>query len=235
MRPWYTEHKARWLADRSQPFSWSSIYKFSTSGQLGISAMGTILDADGGFGGCTATDYALADVSLLLQGWLVGSDASYTWVYIVERSGKDAGILVASTIDSLVIDDGGGERRRRAAESESPATAASAALLEPLGWPALGHRTDPALAAEVEIEISSVVYTGKFGLDWCPAPPAAVGRGPQQLLVDLCRHSAPPTFYPCPTRLPLTGAGPESASPHPRRLVVAGQTIDCGPTDVWCF
>jgi hypothetical protein len=146
--------------------------------------MGTILDADGDFAGETATDYALADVSLLLQGWLVGSDASYTWVYIVERSGADAGILVASTTDGLVIDDGGGERRRRAAESESPAVAASAALLEPLGWPALGHRTDPALAAEVEIEISSSVYTGKFGLDWCPAPPAAVGRGPQQLLVD---------------------------------------------------
>ena len=70
MRAWYTEHKARWLADRSQPFSWSSIYKFSTSGQLGISAMGTILDADGDFAGCTAQGSSLPSkivISLAFQ------------------------------------------------------------------------------------------------------------------------------------------------------------------------
>ena len=91
--------------------------------------MGTVLDASGGFAGCTATDYTLAEITRLLQGWVDGANASSTWVYIVERGGASAGLLVGSTRDSPVVDDGGGERRRRAAESGSAAAASIAALL----------------------------------------------------------------------------------------------------------
>ena len=76
-RPWYISHKERWEADHSAVFSWSTIYTFSTSGALGITAMGTVIQ-NANLVGITAVDYALDSVSDLLEGWLAGANSSIT-------------------------------------------------------------------------------------------------------------------------------------------------------------
>ena len=60
-RQWYMEHKRQWEADNAAVFSWSSIYTFSTSGALGITAMGSVLE-NGRLVGVTAADYTLVRV-----------------------------------------------------------------------------------------------------------------------------------------------------------------------------
>ena len=91
------QHKALWETNHSHVFSWSSIYTFSTSGSLGITAMGTLVEG-GSIVGVSAADYALTSMSELLLPWIVGANATYTWVYIIER---ESGTLVASTVDGL--------------------------------------------------------------------------------------------------------------------------------------
>ena len=76
-RQWYMEHKRQWEADNAAVFSWSSIYTFSTSGALGITAMGTVSENDLLFG-VTAVDYTLDSIAGVLQEWLVGANTSYT-------------------------------------------------------------------------------------------------------------------------------------------------------------
>ena len=115
------QHKAVWEANHSHVFSWSSIYTFSTSGSLGITAMGTLVEG-GSIVGVPAADYALTSMSELLLPWIVGANATYTWVYIIER---ENGMLVASTVDGLTIESAEGWRRRKAVESESPGVVTS--------------------------------------------------------------------------------------------------------------
>ena len=76
-RPWYVEHKRRWEANHAAVFSWSSIYTFSTSGALGITAMGTVFESDL-LVGVTAVDYTLDSIAGVLQEWLVGANTTYT-------------------------------------------------------------------------------------------------------------------------------------------------------------
>jgi hypothetical protein len=62
--------------------------------------MGTLVEG-GSIVGVPAADYALTSMSELLLPWIVGANATYTWVYIIER---ESGTLVASTVDSLTIE-----------------------------------------------------------------------------------------------------------------------------------
>jgi hypothetical protein len=127
-RPWFTTGKARW-ADSQQKLSFSTVYEFSTSGELGITATGTLIQNDV-FLGLYALDYDLVKISELLTQV---ATAEGSWAYAIERSGPDAGMLVASTVDdSLRVRPG---KRLQANASAHSSVQGSAYLLQPKGWP----------------------------------------------------------------------------------------------------
>ena len=106
------------------------VYEFSTSGELGITATGAIVQ-DGMFMGMYALDYDLNSISFLLSKI---SNQEYSWAYAVERSGANAGVLVGSTEDTPLYDAERGARLTVKASSHSTIRE-SALLLEPNGWP----------------------------------------------------------------------------------------------------
>jgi hypothetical protein len=68
-RTWYREQKQRFAAN-GEIFGWSSVYSFSTSGALGITAMSTFHDV-AGVQGIAAIDYTLAAISNVISDELI--------------------------------------------------------------------------------------------------------------------------------------------------------------------
>ena len=163
-RPWYTQEMARSAAASqsaadASATGWSSVYAFSTTGELGITATGAML-SNGRLRGVVAIDYTLEAISGLLNTTRSGQSS---WSYIVERQGSSAGKLIGSTADLLLYNKTAG-LRLNASSSASASIARSAALLEADGWP-----TTFLSAAEgdgVSIEAVSTRFTRGGQLDW---------------------------------------------------------------------
>ena len=80
-RTWYREQKQRFAAN-GEIFGWSSVYSFSTSGALGITAMSTFHDV-AGVQGIAAIDYTLAAISNVISDELIaeGEDRSHVGLH----------------------------------------------------------------------------------------------------------------------------------------------------------
>jgi Ca2+-binding EF-hand superfamily protein len=134
-RPWYIQQKERFLSD-SEAFGWSSVYTFSSSGALGITATAMINDDMGGHG-VAAVDYTLAIISQLVMDELLALrvDLGNTWAYIVEVSGSTPGTLMGSSTESVTDSSSGSVTRLLARNSTHPGAALSAAYLDENDWP----------------------------------------------------------------------------------------------------
>ena len=92
LRPWYKTAVDKWQRSGSQ-VAWTPIYKFSTTGKLGVTASGVFV-ANNTIKGVVAVDYDLSTISAVLKRSLTGRSS---WAYLVERTGPFAGFLVAAT------------------------------------------------------------------------------------------------------------------------------------------
>lgn len=107
MRPWYREAISAWHSDQRQ-MGWSSVYVFSTSQQLGLTAMMTTYDpASGSPDGVFAVDFELATISSIIKDSLSGTADAFA--YIVETSegssqyGLTKGLIIGSSSDEPVM------------------------------------------------------------------------------------------------------------------------------------
>ena len=122
-RPWYTEE-----VNRTAEAGWSSVYVFSTSGELGITRTSKIKrDTSNDTLGVAAMDFELSGISKILNDTMGGTGG---WAYIVERSGDDAGKLLGTTFGAPLRDtDTRCSAASRTGECDQgwPATAAASA------------------------------------------------------------------------------------------------------------
>lgn len=160
VRPWYREAIAAWLYDQAQS-SWSSVYVFSTSGQLGVTAMQTMAQTDGTVDAVFAIDFALGDISGLLNSSLNGIGASFA--YIVEVGPMVSGLLVGLSTEEALRTSAG--ERRSALEASHSHIAESAAILASLDWPGEKHLRHGAGSVGWEIDTTLVTRLTR-GLPW---------------------------------------------------------------------
>lgn len=95
-RSWYTEERSR----SDEAGGWSSIYVFSTSGELGITRTAK-LRADGVDHGVLGIDFDLREVSQILVGVATQTGRAGIWAYVVEA---ETGLLVGTTFDAPLRD-----------------------------------------------------------------------------------------------------------------------------------
>ena len=108
LRPWYME--AFTLSSSTglnEKVRFSSIYSFATTGQIGVSATGTII-TNGTIRGVYAMDYALEECAAALSRSLTWEEGA--WAYIVERQAPMQGLLVSSTKEARLVVAATGER-----------------------------------------------------------------------------------------------------------------------------
>ncbi|MDJ1173078.1 adenylate/guanylate cyclase domain-containing protein [Roseofilum capinflatum] len=106
-RPWYQ------AAVEAQTATWSSIYLFSASEDLGITPVLPIYDNQGTLKGVLGVDYTLTQISNFLATLEISATGE---AFIMERSGK----LVASSAPELpFIDTPDGRQRIKASESQN--------------------------------------------------------------------------------------------------------------------
>ena len=160
VRPWYRAAIAKWLNDAVKS-SWSTVYVFSTSGELGVTAMQTMVQADGTPDSVFAVDFELGSISGLLNTSLVGTGTAFA--YIVETAPDYSGTLIGiSTKESLQTSAG---QRRRAVDASNRYIAESAAILASRNWPADRHIRYGAGSVGWEIYTQSVTALTR-GLPW---------------------------------------------------------------------
>ena len=173
-RAWYTEEMAR-----AEDAGWSSVYVFSTSGELGVTRTAKMKrDSDTDPIGVLGVDFELSSISNILNATLSGTDNG--WAFVVERSGDDAGLLLGSSFGTP-LRGGSGERCYAHDTSTTscpdlPETiAACARHLHAEGWRETedgevltnavpGHRGGNATAG-LRYEVVSKHFTTD-GLDW---------------------------------------------------------------------
>ena len=166
-RTWYKQQRRDYL-DGGKTTGWSSMYEFSTSKALGLSAMAVAADPDTEeLLGVFAIDYDVGAISSIITGSLSGVGA---WTFAVERSnGKLVGISTGEQLynRSALTKNGGTlsffESRLSAVASNHSAVAAAAAMLADQGWPELHHREG---GGNIGYEFSSRLLAGSNGLDW---------------------------------------------------------------------
>ena len=141
-----------------------NVYKFSSTGKLGITATGSLVDPTTNQSvGTMAIDYLLEDISAVL---MTGADAAdvggqSVWAYVVERQGEDAGKIVGSTTSDTVTVD---SVRVDAISMVDVHVASSAAFLSERGWPA-----EYFVGTEANghtFEGTSTVVGAEYGLNW---------------------------------------------------------------------
>ena len=95
MRPWYIEEIAR-DAQTSGWSGWSSVYVFSSSGNLGITRTAKMARDTNSEAllGVLAADFELGGLSNILNDTLAGDGS---WAYVVERSGSKQGKLLGTS------------------------------------------------------------------------------------------------------------------------------------------
>ena len=131
VRPWYRQAIASW-ENSGVASGWSSVYTFSTSGQLGVTAMQTVAQADGTPEAVFAVDFALPDIARVVNNSLTGTEGSFA--YVVEKdTGLFIGMATGSTTQEPLLDETGA--RRSALDSTNSYIAASAAFLAAEAWP----------------------------------------------------------------------------------------------------
>ena len=185
--------------DDGSTTSWSSVYSFATSGQLGLTAM-TLVPVSGTSTteAVFAVDYELRMISSLLNSSLAGADSgtgsSHGFGYIVEAAnGK---LIGSSAGEALYIPD----ERVSAVDSVHASISASAAVLAaaPYEWPSSPTTVFRGTAAD-GWQVHSRLYTGLHGLAWVVVGVSAATVG---LGCDCCRGS---------DGRPLLGTGPGDA------------------------
>jgi hypothetical protein len=214
-RPWYKECRATGQ-------QWSSMYEFSTSQALGLTAMVQARDASQNLLGVFAMDYDVGALSTVVNNSLSGQGA---WGFAVERSN---GLLVAiSTGERLynktaVAEVGFSSSRLRAANAAHPSIAAAAALLADQNWPANVYHRAGNLSVGYEFQSDELTLNG---LDWlvvvgmdircerneiwttagrCSACPGGTRPAVSGLFCEVCppgaessRPARPPTLLGC--------------------------------------
>lgn len=108
IRPWYQE-----VVEAQQP-TWSSIYLFAASPQLGITQAVPIYDDLDTLLGVLAIDLTLSDISEFLRQLNISESGV---VFIVERTGE---IVASSTTETPFLNTETGKTRLAAVESNSP-------------------------------------------------------------------------------------------------------------------
>jgi hypothetical protein len=143
---------------------WSPIYLFSTNKVNGITKTSIMLDRNGEFAGVYAVDVTLDRLSSLLEGLkkTLGSSTNVNapWAYIVERSGDNAGLLVASSDGDITTGSGDSTTRVLAIDSDSPRVRTSAAQLSESSWPETNGDDNEMNIVWVSTQITF------SGLDW---------------------------------------------------------------------
>ena len=89
------------LTTHNGGFRRGQVYEFSTSGELGITASGSLI-VDGAFQGVYAIDFALTQISTALDRILGQSPGA--WAFAVERSGPNRGLLLGATGNPVLYD-----------------------------------------------------------------------------------------------------------------------------------
>jgi hypothetical protein len=141
-----------------------SVYKFSSTGNLGITATGALFDPTTDESvGTVALDYLLEDVSIVLMTAAATANAGgqVLWAYVVEREGVDAGKIVGTTTgDSMTIDS----VRVNAINMADVHVASSATFLRERGWPA-EYFVGTEITGVTFEGISTIIGT-EVGLNW---------------------------------------------------------------------
>lgn len=154
-RPWYKECRATGQ-------QWSSMYEFSTSQALGLTAMVQARDASENLLGVFSMDYDVGALSAIVNNSLSGQ----AWGFAVERSN---GLLVAiSTGEPLynktaVAELGFSSSRLRAANAAHPSIAAAATFLTEQNWPAHVYHRAGNVSVGYEFQSDELTLNG---LDW---------------------------------------------------------------------
>ena len=165
LRSWYTEMVNLWRADGTTTL-FSSMYEFSTSQALGLSAMSAMLDPAGQIVGVYAIDYDVGALSAIVNRSLTGSGS---FGFAVERSN---GKLVAVSNQERLYDKAAMasqgisffDARRSAVDAGHPSVREAARILVAESWPAGFHYRSPAETTG-GLEFSTAVIT-VHGLDW---------------------------------------------------------------------
>ena len=165
LRSWYTEMVNLWRADGTTTL-FSSMYEFSTSQALGLSAMSAMLDPAGQIVGVYAIDYDVGALSAIVNRSLTGSGS---FGFAVERSN---GKLVAVSNQERLYDKAAMasqgisffDARRSAVDAGHPSVREAARILAAESWPAGFHYRSPAETTG-GLEFSTAVIT-VHGLDW---------------------------------------------------------------------
>lgn len=163
-RGWYIQQRER-FASIGDPFGWSGVYTFATSGSLGITATAMLHDSDGVSFGVAGVDYTLASISGLLIDELssLGADSNATFAYVVERTGSSAGTLMGSSTDDATDLSTGSVVRLHATAQFHPGARLSAEYLESEDWPVVDGI---ALSqGDVHIEVGTFSFEDR-GLVW---------------------------------------------------------------------
>lgn len=117
-RPWYT------AAVKARKPTWSPIYLFAASPDLGITPVVPIYNDTGTLRGVLAIDFTLAQISTFLQNLKISRSGQ---AFIIERSGE----IVASSADELpFVTTKTGRERLKATNSNNPLIRSTAQHLQ---------------------------------------------------------------------------------------------------------
>jgi hypothetical protein len=165
-RGWYKQAIVAYKQDAIET-TWSSMYEFSTSQALGLSAMAVALDPSSNVRGVFAIDYDVGALSELVINSLPGAG---TWAIVVERAN---GKLVATTTGEKLYDrvsykagiySSFFESRLSAVDTSHPNIAEASRTLASGGWPTDYHSR--AGEGSTGYEFETKLFTGTHALDW---------------------------------------------------------------------
>ena len=246
VRPWYRQAISYFDADGSTT-SWSSPYPFTTTGELGLSAMTVVTSPSGVVEGVFAADYELWMISSLLNSSLAGSakGKGRSFAYIVEAA---SGKLIGSSAGERLYN---APERVSASASIHPSIAASAAVLEapPYEWSNRAAWADGMTVKHGSAfdgwQVHSREYTsGENGLRWvvvggqemrCDAATEIWNEADGRCEVCAAGTEPGPTGWVCED-CPPNSAG-NAGSCHPcaagtRPLDDASSCVPCPPNEV---
>lgn len=188
-RTWYTEERER----SDDTGGWSSIYVFSTSGELGITRTGKLRRSDGVTYGILGIDFELHDLSQILTDTVAGREGA--WAYVVEAA---TGELVGTTFSAPLRDDSSFERYSAASIATASTTVKDSAVqLAQEAWrpttegQVLTNTVPGELTAGAKYEATAQMFAFD-GLNWLIVVGQDIQCGPNEIyLFGACEECAP--------------------------------------------
>ncbi|MDJ1180868.1 adenylate/guanylate cyclase domain-containing protein [Roseofilum sp. BLCC_M91] len=161
IRPWYQ------AAVEAKTATWSPIYLFSASEDLGITPVLPVYDTQGDLKGVLGVDYTLTQISDFLASLEISATGE---AFIMERSGQ---LVASSAPEAPFIDTPDGRQRIKASESQNPLIQQAASHIAALA--SLEEHQDLMMKWEGEryfLEVTTVGHNlqpgeeSLRGLDW---------------------------------------------------------------------